>query len=40
MPFGETLASVRERDVKLDNQVPVPRLVQRPARALSALHDA
>ena len=40
MPFGETLASVRERDVKLDDQMAVARLVQRSARALAALDDA
>jgi hypothetical protein len=37
--FGETLATVRERDVKLDDQMPVARLVQGAARAFPALDD-
>ncbi len=39
MPFGKALASVRERDVKLDDQMSVPRLVQGPARAFAPLDD-
>ena len=40
MALGETLSSMRERDVKLDDQMPVARLVQRAARALASLDDA
>ena len=39
VPFGKTFASVRERDVKLDDQMSVPRLVQGPARAFAPLDD-
>src|SRR5713101_5431071 len=39
MPLGKTLASVRQRDVELDDQMSVPRLVQGPARALAPLDD-
>src|SRR2546430_2349006 len=38
--LGEALSSMRERDVKLDDQMPVARLVQRAARALASLDDA
>src|SRR5256886_7035387 len=40
MALGETLSSMRERDMKLDDQVPVARLVQRAARAFASLDDA
>src|SRR5256885_17124838 len=40
MPFGQTLATVRERDVKLDDQVAVARLVEGAARALAARDEA
>src|SRR6266850_8554986 len=39
VPFGETLATVRERDVKLDDQMPVARLVQGAPRAFAALDE-
>ena len=39
MPFGQTLAAVRERDVKLDDQMPVARLVEGAARAFAALDE-
>ena len=39
MPFGETLAAVRERDVKFDHQMPVARLVQGSPWALAPLDD-
>ena len=39
MPVGETLATVRERDVELDDQMTVARLVQGPPRALAPLND-
>src|SRR5256885_10185182 len=38
--LGEALSSMRERDVKLDDQMPVAWLVQRAARALASLDDA
>jgi hypothetical protein len=37
--FGEALASVRKRDVKLDHQVPVARLVDGSVRAVASLDD-
>ena len=40
MALGETLSSMRERYVKLDDQMPVARLIQRTARALASLDDA
>src|SRR2546423_2257944 len=40
MALGETLSSVRERDMKLDDQMPVARLVQGAARAFASLDDA
>ena len=39
MPLGEPLASVRERDVKLDDQVPVAWQIQGTARTFAALDD-
>src|SRR6267378_7644550 len=36
---GETLAAVRERDVELDNEMPVARLVERAAGAFTPLDD-
>src|SRR2546423_410861 len=37
VPFGQGLAPVGERDMKLDDEVPIPRLVDRAARAFSPL---
>ena len=37
MPFGEALPAVRERDMELDDEMPVARLVERPTRTLAAL---
>src|SRR5712691_3267435 len=37
VPVSEALAAVRERDVELDDEVPVARLVQGPARAFAPL---
>ncbi len=39
MPFGETLAAVRERDMELDDQMPIAWLVEGSPRALSSLDD-
>ena len=38
--FGEALASVRECDMELDDQVPIPRLVEGSARAFASLDDS
>jgi protein SCO1/2 len=40
MAFGKTLAAVRKRDVELDDQVTVSRLIQGPARAFAPLDDS
>ena len=40
MAFGEALASVRECDMELDDQVPIPRLVEGSARAFASLDDS
>src|SRR2546428_3199077 len=39
MPFGEPLSAVRERDVELDDEMPVARLVQGPPGTLAPLDD-
>ena len=39
MPLGETLATVRESDMELDDKVPVARQVEGAAWALSSLDD-
>src|SRR3954471_24510058 len=38
--LGQYLAAVRERDVELDDQMPVARLVEGSARAFTSLDDA
>src|SRR5438876_763411 len=40
VPLGEALASVRERDVKLDDEMPVAWLVGGSARAFAPFDDA
>src|SRR2546430_9215057 len=39
MPFGEALPAVRERDMELDDEMPVARLVQGPPGTLAPLDD-
>ena len=39
MALGEAFSPVGERDVELDDQMPVARLVHRAAGALAALDD-
>src|SRR2546428_351846 len=39
MPFGEPLSAVRERDMELDDEMPVARLVQGPPGTLAPLDD-
>lgn len=40
MAVGKTLAAVRKRDVELDDEMTVSRLIQGPARALAPLDDS
>jgi hypothetical protein len=39
MPFGQTLATVREGDVKLDDQMSIAGLIEGAARTLAPLDD-
>ena len=40
MPLAESLATMGERDVQLDHQMPVTRDVHRPASFITALDEA
>src|SRR5438128_4441140 len=40
MPLAESLATVGERDMQLDHQMPVTRDVHGPASFVAALHEA
>ena len=39
MTFAETFPPMRERDVKLDDEMPVAWLIHRPTGAVAALDD-
>jgi len=39
MPLGEAFAAVRQRDMQLDDEMPVAGLVQGSARAFAPLND-